>query len=82
MLAIAFVEICLIVINRKKIDWTINKKHVKRIATVAICAVLGFGVSGLIGNKVCDYGVQIDENRSFTATHFLMMGINLENHGG
>lgn len=46
-----------------------------------VFVVFGIGLANIVGNKVCDYGVQIDENRSFTATHFLMMGINLENHG-
>lgn len=46
-----------------------------------VFVVFGIGLANVVGNKVCDYGVQIDENRSFTATHFLMMGINLENHG-
>ena len=82
LLAILFVEICLLIKNWRNINWDINKTKTMKIASLAICAGLGFGVAGLISSKVCDYGVQIDENRSFTATHFLMMGINLENHGG
>lgn len=47
-----------------------------------LTALLGFGFGSVLSGKICDYGVQVDKDRSFTATHFLMMGINLENNGG
>lgn len=79
--AIIFVEICLSIGNIKSIILNFNKKFAIKVCISLVCALIGFGFANYIGNRVCDYGVQIDENRNFTATHFLMMGVNYENHG-
>lgn len=80
--AVVFVELCFVFKNRKKIAEKIDKKNSIKFGICILAVLLSFGFSNLFCLKICDYGVQIDENRSFTATHFLMMGINLENHGG
>ncbi len=81
LLAILFVEVCFAFNKRKELFKNFNKKKLLNGLLCVVFVVFGIGLANVVGNKVCDYGVQIDENRSFTATHFLMMGINLENHG-
>lgn len=80
--AVVFVELCFVIKNRKAIAEKINKLNCIKFGICVLVFLMSFGFSNLFCLKICDYGVQIDENRSFTATHFLMMGINLENHGG
>lgn len=77
-----FVEVCMLVSNFKEIISKYSKLNLVKVMICILVALLGFGFGSVISGKICDYGVQIDKNRSFTATHFLMMGINLENHGG
>lgn len=72
----------MLISNRKEIIKKYSKVNLVKAMICVLVALLGFGFASVASGKICDYGVQIDKNRSFTATHFLMMGINLENHGG
>ncbi|MDO5427175.1 MAG: hypothetical protein Q4F54_05925 [Coriobacteriia bacterium] len=82
LLAILFVEVCLLITNRKEIIKKYSKVNLVKAMICILVALLGFGFASVASGKISNYGVQIDKDRSFTATHFLMMGINLENHGG
>lgn len=64
--------------SSKKI--TKNGLIVKCVLT-GLCAVIALAASVALTNKLTNYDVVIDKNKNFTATHFLMMGINLENRG-
>lgn len=72
----------MLVSNFKEIINKYSKLNLGKVMICILVALLGFGFSSVTSGKISDYGVQIDSDRSFTATHFLMMGINLENHGG
>lgn len=72
----------MLVSNYKDIIKKYSRLNLIKVMICVLVALLGLGFASVLSGKVSDYGVQIDEDRSFTATHFLMMGINLENNGG
>lgn len=72
LIAIIVVEVVLIITKHKKIQNVISTT-----AGVLIAIVL----SATVINCVSSYGVKINEENNFSATHFLMMGVNMENQG-
>ena len=61
-------------------NFKFDRKLFKILPVLAILAISIF--SGFtIKNAVCNYGVEINENKSFSATHFLMMGVNIVTRG-
>lgn len=79
--AILFVELMKFLIRLFKKDILITNKKIITNAVKLILVALAVVLAFLISDFVCDYGVKNQENRNFTATHYLMMGINLENRG-
>lgn len=75
-LSIAFVEICKCFKKR-----SIKKRSVINTVICAILIAVSVFASLKTINFVCDYGVKVEEERSFSSTHFLMMGINEETRG-
>lgn len=82
LLAILFVELCNVIGNYKSYIKKVSKLNAIKVCVCVMLCLFSFGFANVLCHKVADYGVQIDSDRNFTATHFLMMGINLENHGG
>lgn len=83
LLAILFVEFVKFVtwfIKEKKFDITNKYKLTLTLVTI-LCALLGLGFSSVLGGKISHYDIEINEDASFTPTHFLMLGVNLENLG-
>ncbi|MDO5329292.1 MAG: hypothetical protein Q4E88_04250 [Coriobacteriia bacterium] len=74
IISVVIVELILLFIKKKE---TSTKNVVLSIATIVISIIVSSGIV----NTVSNYGVSINDEDSFTHTHFLMMGINRENDG-
>ena len=62
--------------------FSLSKSKATLIFLSIVLAVCGICLGKICIDKVSNYGVEINKDDSFSATHFLMMGINLENLGG
>lgn len=58
-----------------------EKKKIILSAITILLALCGFVSGFFVSDIVSNYGVEINDDRAFGITHFLMMGINLETRG-
>lgn len=66
-----------------KNDNQITKKiSIKQFSLCSFSIIISIIISFGAINHISNYGLALNEKDNFTATHFLMMGLNIENKGG
>ena len=80
--AILFYELVCAIVRLYKKQIKIDKKVLIKSSITIVCSVVALCLAFFVSNCVKDYGVENKEDRNFTASHYFMMGVNLENLGG
>lgn len=80
--AILFYELVCAIVRLFKKQIKIDKKVLIKSSITIVCSVIALCLAFFVSNCVKDYGVENKEDRNFTASHYFMMGVNLENLGG